>query len=293
MNYGAAACCCTALFTSSIVQADEFFDPPAATLPSNVTLEGGGDALGSRDFTTSVDLDLRSGNRIRAGYTSAQTIAESLDMHSDTYSIGLNSDPLSTWSYGMSYETMARDDNVTSDAIRGNIKLRHAPWRFALYPELRYLTLSGNKSDLNTGIRNPGIGAAITYSGLSAWSFTLKRFMYQYSSSSESLASLTALRRRTLTRIGRITARVGQELNASQSGLSVDFAQNWGGATLEWMRSISAIDHEKSRELSFSLYWDVTRAWSLFARFGRSSSANLDPVGFASGGVTFMWGEGL
>lgn len=272
------------LCASVRANATEIFDPPAAELPSSATLDFSGDALGSRDVALDFDIGLASGNRLRAGIGSANIEGDTSSYASDTARIGLNSDPLSKFSYGMSYEWLDRDDNIAADTVRGNLTLRMNDWRWALYPELRYITLTGtnNNSNLHVGIRNPGAGVGVAWAGLENWSFGLKHYRYDFSTDTQTLSRLNLLSE-------RVTLRIGQEFDDVRTQVYIDRDLPWGGIGVEWTSSTSAIDQTETRVITLNGFIELTRSWLVAARVGRMSSEDADAMGYAGVAATWFW----
>jgi len=273
------------------VVAQDYFDIPAANLPSSAALEGGGDAAGSRNLTLQGDFGLTSGMRIRAGYAGARVDSGSVNYVGNTYWAGLNSDPLAPFSYGANYELMQRDDGIQSGAAKANLRWRANNWRVAAYPELRSITLTKTQvtrrnivRSVGATIRSPGLGVAVAYNGLDSWSFAFRHFAYRYDTDVQTLRSHPAFAQ-------LVTSHVDQSFDASRSGVNVDYAPSWGSVGLEVTRSESAIDHVAARSAAINLSWDVSRAWTAFAHVGRSRADGVDATGFASAGVTWMWDE--
>lgn len=264
---------------------------PAINLPSSATLEGGGDAAGSRNLTLQGDVGLSSGMRVRAGYAGARVDSSSASYVGDTYWGGLNSDPLAPFSYGANYEMMQRDDGIRSGALRANLRWHFNDWRVAAYPELRSITLTKTQvtrknlvRTVETTLRSPGLGAAVTYTGLGAWSFAFRQFVYRYDTDAQTLRSHPAFAQ-------LVTSQIEQSFDASRSGVNVDYAPSWGSVGVEATRNESAIDHAVARSVAANISWDISRAWTLFAHVGRSRADGVAATGFASAGVTWMWDE--
>lgn len=271
------------------VCAQDNFDIPVENLPSSVSLEGGGDAVGSRNLTLYGDVGLASGIRVRAGYAGARVDTAAVSYDGKTYWAGLNSDPLALFSYGGNYEIMRRDDGIRSGAIKTHLRWRLNDWRLMLYPELRSITLTKKRitqknvvRSVATTIRSPGLGAAVTFNGLEDWSFALRHFVYRYDTDAQTLRSHPVFAQQAF-------AYVDQSFDAARSAVNVDYAPSWGSAGLEVTRSQSAIDHELTRSTALNLSWDVSHAWTTFAHMGRSRADGVAATGFASIGVTWMW----
>ncbi len=278
------------LITTGAALAQDFFDIPAADLPSSATLEGGG-AAGARDMTFQMDFGVPSGRRIRGGY--AATHADSADAGyvSDTYWAGLESDPLAAFSYGANYEVMERDDGIQSGAAKVNLRWRLNRWRIAIYPERRsitltktYVTQKNAVRSVATTIRSPGLGAAVAFNGLEPWSFGFRHFVYRYKTDAQTLRNHPAF-----TQL--VTSRVDQSFDASRTNASVDYLPSWGSVGMEVTRSLSAIDRAVAQGAAVNLSWDVSRAWTVFARAGRSRADGIAATGFASAGMTWTWDE--
>jgi len=284
---------CAAMLTTGPALAQDFFDVPAATLPSSITSEGGGDVNGSRSLTIQGDVGLQSGVRIRAGY--AHVDAGDTNYVGGTSWAGLNSDPLAKLSYGATYEALTRDDGIRSDALKTNLRWRWNSWRIAAFPESRSITLTetittrrNNTRSVETTIRSPGLGVAVAYNGPESWSVALRHFVYRYDTDLQKLSSHPVFAQRVATSVESV---VSQSFDASRSGANVDYAPSWGSVGLEVTRSESAFDHAVARSVAMNLSWDVARAWTLFARIGRSHVDGVAAAGFAAAGVTWMWGD--
>ena len=280
-----------ALVMTDMVCAQDFFDIPVANLPSSVTLETGGDAVGSRNLTLQTDAGLPSGMRIRAGYATARIDTSSINYRSDTVWAGLNSDPLNAFSYGATYQGMERDDGIHSKSAKVNLRWRFNDWKLAVYPELRSLTLNETRitqknkvRSAEVTLRSPGVGVGITFNGWQLWTLELRQFAYRYDTDAQTLRSYPAFAQQTVS-------RVDQAFDASRTGISVDHALPWGSVGAEATRSLSAIDHQAARSIDVNLSWDVSRAWNVFAHLGRSSADGVGASGFASAGATWMWDE--
>lgn len=280
---------------STAAIAQDFFDISAANLPSSATLEGGGDAAGSRNLTLQGDFGLASGARVRAGYAGAHVDTDGVGYTGGTYWAGLNSDPLAPFSYGANYELMRRDDGIHSAAAKANLRWRINNWRVAVYPELRLITLTETYATMRSRvrrveatIRSPGVGAAVAYHGLEQWSFALRHFAYRYETDAQTLLSHPVFSKQVTS---DVASHVDQSFDAWRSGVNVDYALSWGSVGLETTRSESAIGHATARSTAANLSWDVSHAWTLFAHVARSHAAGVSATGFASVGVTWMWGE--
>ena len=277
---------------TSAAVAQDLFDIPAADLPSSVTLEGGGDAAGSRSLTLQGDVGLRSGMRIRAGYANARVDSSSVNYAGDTYWAGLNSDSLAPLSYGATYELMERDDGIRAGALKTNLRWRFNDWRLVAYPELHSITLTetqvakkGNVvRTVQTTVRSPGLGAGVTYTGVDAWSFAFRHFVYRYETDAQTLRSHPAF-------VRLVASHVDQSFDASRSAINVDYAPSWGSVGIEATRSVSAVDHTIARSLAVNLNWDVSSAWTAFAHVGRSRADGIAATGFVAAGLTWMWDE--
>lgn len=272
------------LFVIHSAHATESFDPPAIELSSSVTLDFSGDTRDSHDVALDIDLGLLSGNRLRAGIGKASVEGDSSAYTSNTARIGLNSDPLSKFSYGLSYEWLDRNDNIAADTVRGNLSLRMNDWRGALYPELRYITLTGtnNNSNLHVGIRNPGAGVGVAWTGIENWSFGFKHYRYDFSTDTQTLNRLSLLSE-------RVTLRIGQAFDDRRTQIYVDRDLPWGGIGMEWVNSTSAIDQTQTRITTLNGFIDLSRTWSIAARAGRISSEGTDDIGYAGIASTWFW----
>jgi len=271
--------------------AQDFFDIPAINLPSSITLEGGGDAAGARNLTVNADVGLQSGTRIRAGIAGARVDASDVHYAGNTSWAGVNSDPLAPFSYGANYEAMQRDDGIRSAALKANVRWHFNDWQVTAYPELRSITLTKTQvtrknlvRTVETTLGSPGLGAAVTYSGVEAWSFAFRRFVYRYDTDAQTLRSHPAFAQ-------LVTSQVDQSFDAARSGVNADYAPSWGSIGVEATRSESAIDHAAARSVAVNLSWDATRAWTAFAHVGRSHATGVAATGFASAGVTWMWDQ--
>ena len=280
-----------ALLTAGGVGAEDFFDIPAADLPSSATLAGGGDALGSRDVTFQMDFGVPSGTRIRGGYSSARIDSDSINYLAQSYWAGLNSDPLAPFSYGANYEIKKRDDGIRSSAAKANLRWQLNRWRLAVYPEFRWLTLKktfvtqNNKMrSAEVAVRSPGVGAAVTYTGLARWSFALRHFVYRYEADVQILRS-----NRVSTR--PIASRIDYSFDTSRSGVSVDYLPSWGSVGVDATHNESAIDNGFAQSAAVNLSWDVSRAWSVFASAGHSRGKDIAASNFASAGATWTWDD--
>ncbi|MBI3775630.1 MAG: hypothetical protein HY273_08780 [Gammaproteobacteria bacterium] len=302
------------LLAATPVRAQDFFDIPAETLPSSATLEGGGDATGSRSLTIHGDFGLAGGTRFHAGFAGVRADTGSANYTGDTYWAGVNSDPLAAISFGLNYEIMRREDAVPSKAVAGtnndipqpderiqssaakaNLLWRINRWRVSAYPELRSITLTKtlvtlrNKArSAETTIQSPGLGIAIAYNGLQPWSFGLRHFVYRYDTDLQTLSNHPIFSQKMTS---YVESHVDQSFDSSRSGVNVDYAPSWGSIGLEATRSESAIGHAVAHSTAINLSWDVSPAWSIFAHAGHGRADGVDAAGFGSAGVTWIWGE--
>lgn len=279
--------CCAALPVCGHAFAQDFFDIPVASLPSSVTLEGGGDAE-SRSLSFRIDAGVPSGMRIRGGYEAVRVDSANLNYTDNTFWAGLNSDPLDVFSYGANYEAIERNDGIHSSAVKANLRWRLNDWRIALYPQLRMITLKKNNAVKNKirrmEITSPGLGIAVTFNGLESWSFAFRHFVYRYETDAQALRRYPAFAQRA-------ASRIEQSFDASNTGISADRTLSWGSVGAEAMRSLSAVDHVVARSVAVNLNWEVSPAWMLSAHFGRSRADGSSVTGFASVGVNWMWDE--
>ena len=188
--------------------------------------------------------------RIRAGYINARVDASSVNYAGGTYWAGLNSDPLAPLSYGATYELMERDDGIRVSAFKTNLRWRFNDWRLVAYPELRSITLTetqvAKKNAVRTvqaTVRSPGLGAGMTYTGVDAWSFALRHFLYRYDTDAPTLRSHPAF-------IQLVASHVDQSFDALRSGINIDYAPSWGSVGIEATRGVSAVDHTVARSLA-------------------------------------------
>ena len=282
---------CVALFTACPVCAEDFFDIPAADLPSSATLDVGGDATGSRDVTFQADFGMPSGMRIRGGYADARVDSGSGNYAAKSYWAGLNSDPLAAFSYGANYETKERNDDIRYGAAQANLRWQLNSWRVTVYPEYRWLTLKKSVVTRNNkvlsaeaAVRSPGVGAAVAYTGFAEWSFTVRHFVYRYDVDTQILRLNRAFTR-------QVASRVDQSFDASRSGASVDYLPSWGSVGVDLTHNESAMDNGFAQSAAVNLSWDVSRAWTVFASAGYSRGKDLAATNFGSAGATWMWGE--
>lgn len=277
---------CAVLFMAGPVVAEDFFDIPAADLPSSATLEVGGDAAGSRDVTFQVDYGTPSGWRVRGGYTGARAGSGSGKYAAKTYWAGLNSDPLAAFSYGASYETQDRDDGIRSGATQANLRWQLNNWQVAVYPEFRWLTLKRTMVTRNNKVvnaeavvRSQGGGGAVTYTGLAAWSFAFRHFVYRYE------------RDIKIVQPRRVVTRIDRSFDASRSAASVDYFPSWGSVGMDLTHNESALNSGFTQSAAVNLSWDASRAWTVFASAGYSRGKDLAATHFGSAGATWMWDE--
>lgn len=305
---------CAVLLTTTPVCAQDFFDIPAETLPSSATLEGGGDGSGSRSLTLQGDLGLTSGTRLRAGIAGTRVATDSVNYTSNTYWAGMNSDPLATLSFGLNYEIMQRkdavpprvvagtnteipqpDERIQTSAAKGNLHWRLNQWRLSVYPELRSITLTkaivtqrNQTRSAQTTVQSPGLGVAVAYRGVQAWTFGLRHFVYRYDTDLQTLTNNPIFSQKVAS---YVESQVDQSFDNSRSVINVDYAPSWGSIGWEATRSESAIGHVVVHSNAINLSWDLAHAWTIFAHVGRSRADGVGTTGFGSAGVTWMWGE--
>lgn len=281
---------CAALLAMDAASAQDIFDIPVVNLPSSVTLEGGGDAAGSRSLILQGDVGLPSGMRLRAGYAGTRVDSGSAAYVSDTYWAGVNSDPLAGFSYGANYEAMQRDDQLGAGAFKANLRWRIDRWRLAVYPELRWISFTQSVQgqhktrSVETVIRSPGLGVALAYNAADAWSLGFRHVVYRYASDAQTLPSHPAFAR-------LVSSNIDQAFDIARSSVTADYTPAWGSVGVEATRSESAIDHVIAHSAAVNLNWDVSRAWTVFARVGRSRVDEVAAARFGSAGVTWMWDQ--
>lgn len=270
------------LFVVAPARAADPFDLPLPFAPSSATVQVDGDGWGSLSNTYSVDLGLRSGNRLRGSYTAASIESENYEYGSDTYVVGIHSDPLDTLSYGMNYRYVERDDNLTTDTVDGALRWRPRGWTLSLLPEVRYISLGRDNIDLRVGIRNPGLGASVTYRGLEHWSFMATHYEYSYSTDLSELATQSLF-------VRLLSTRLGEEFDESRTTLATDVTFDRLTIGVTRARSIAAVDQAETIAWDASANWDVTDHVGVFGYYGRSWTDGVDDADFGGGGISVYW----
>jgi hypothetical protein len=184
--------------------------------------------------------------------------------------------------YGLGFEALERDDNVSADTFDGYLRWRPGGFTLAAFPQLREIALTNDNNDLRLSIRNPGFGVELGYAWDNGIALSARRDAYEYSLDSDALSRLGLLARVASTRIA-------QEFDIERNQLILSYTAAPFGVSLMWMQRVSAIDHSESDTLEGSAHWDVNRALAVFGRYGRVREDDDSYVDYASGGVTVYW----
>lgn len=271
-----AWCLVAALGSTCACAEDDPFAFLFNTIPSSLTVAGGGDNAGSRDMAVDADLTLPSGSRVSLGVSRSEVTTTTSRNQTNTAHIGVRGDPLNSWSRGVSFALTRDGDGMDSATVRGSLRWRPPHWTLVLSPEWKRITVP----HLNTGrdevVRSPGLGAAVTFRGWEHWSASANYAVYAYSTPSGKISTYGA-------------ARVSETFDANRAGLAAGYAFAWGELRASWDHAESALDHAGYDTSALEATWDVHRALNVFARVGGGSSQGTATHRSAAVGATYFW----
>ena len=264
----------------------------SASLPSRVSLENGSDNQGGR--STTLFLDYEMWNKWRLNLLSSRSIESigPIDYTSNSSLLGVVSDPLAPFSFGLSFEHFDNEEQFIIDTVALMMSVNRDNWTFSLSPSSREIEIHGVTllgREFAVEVKSQSLALALDYyfdSGFQA-GFSLAWFDY-----SEDVSRLNAESHPVIASyISPVALSQVQGLEKRNNYLDLGYAFDKWIIGLTFGKSESAVDESITRlsmihaSILLSKHWDL----SLTAGQQRLEDVEDSQVRFGSVGVGFSW----
>jgi hypothetical protein len=153
--------------------------PASADTVSSIRYEQGSYNDGGDSYYLDIDLGFESQNHLVFGYGKNTSQIESESLASDSFYIGLYTDPYADLSTAVTYTYLEEDYSYDLDSIRIDFIVNTDNWGFSLSPELRSINFyTTTNTTINT--LSPALGLTASYYGFDRVYISLGRTVYFY-----------------------------------------------------------------------------------------------------------------
>ena len=268
------------------------------TYPSFVTIGVGLDSENSQDYTIDIESNLTAGARMRFSTGYSQFDINNRQDHSNSYLVGLFSDPGDWLNLGLEYEYVDEASSYTIDTTRLTIGVDVAGWSLDFIPEKRFIDANVNFKLPNItishlSVQGTGLGGELAYSGFSDWLFQLAYHKYDYESNGLLTQILNYLQTNNTRRYYNLVARrrfISSGLEEKRLTLSTNYFFNWGDVGIQWDRSEAINSNDISNVYTLTGSKDLTASITMELELGQLTvSDDNDNLNFGALYLTYYW----
>lgn len=141
-----------------------------AETASSIRYEQGRDDLDGVSRYLDIDLGLQGKNHIVFGYGNSTSETDTGTLESDSFYIGILSDPYADKAMGITYTALKEENSFDLDSIRLEFIANTDSWAFSLSPELRSIDIFSTTTTSTTGSGPGGSGTSVSSSTISTLS---------------------------------------------------------------------------------------------------------------------------
>ncbi len=261
-------------------------------LPSTFSFEGGGDALGSRDYYLDLDYAFINDSRLLASIARNHSTSQNNPITTRSIFFGFRTNPLERFSIGIDLETWGKKGALETDTLRAVMDVNLQYWQFSLRPQWRTLIFSTDcvrirrRCQSDAEVSSSGTAFDMSYYTDGPWSFSLGFARHQYDRNIASLASEP--RWQFVFSAATLDLSTGLEERRRSAAVS------WfGGNALwrfSWLKSVSRVTGEASFVQTLQFSTNLDEQWRLRLGVGSQTlEKGRDSVWFAGTGLTYSW----
>ncbi|MCF6324847.1 MAG: hypothetical protein L3J89_11090 [Gammaproteobacteria bacterium] len=262
-------------------------------LPSTLSFEAGGDALGGRDYYFDLDYAFVNDSRLLASIARNHSTRQNNPITIRSVLLGFRTDPLERLSAGIELETWGKKDALETDTLRAVMDVNLQHWQFSLRPQWRTLTFSTDcvrtrrrRCQSDAEVNSTGTAFDVSYYTDGPWSFSLGFARHQYDKNITTLASEP--RWQFLFSAATLDLSTGLEDRRRSA------AASWfGGNALwrfSWLKSVSRVTSEAGFVQTLRFSTSLGEQWHLRLRVGSQTlEKGRDSVWFAGTGLAYSW----
>jgi hypothetical protein len=263
------------------------------TLPSVISLEGGGDSEGSRDHYLDLDYGLSTGARLLLSSGVNRSAAQVDPITTRSVLLGFRTDPLARLGAGVDLEHWGAEDTLVTDTLRAVLEMNLAQWSFSLRPQWRTLTFTTDCIALilpnckpEVEVKSTGLAFDVSYYTDGPWSFSMGFAKHNYDKKIEALAQYPVFQ----LVFSAATLDLATALEESRGSFAVAYASGdslWG---VSWLKSVSKLTGDTSLVSTLRYSTDLNAHWRLRLKIGSQSQEDgSGRVGFSGVGLAYSW----
>lgn len=263
------------------------------TLPSVISLEGGGDSEGSRDHYLDLDYGLSTGPRLLLSSGANRSAAQQDPITTRSVSLGFRTDPLARLGAGVDLEHWGAENTLVTDTLRAVLEMNLAQWSFSLRPQWRTLTFTTDciavilpNCKPEAEVKSTGLAFDASYYTDGPWSFSMGFAKHHYDKKIEALAQYPVFQ----LVFSAATLDLATALEESRGSFGVAYASGdslWG---VSWLKSVSKLTGDASLVSTLRYSTDLNAHWRLRLKIGSQSLEDgSGRVGFSGVGLAYSW----
>ena len=252
---------------------------------SYLSLETSSDNASGNDVYLTSGIDFIGASQLLLSYGKS----DSNSVTTDSYSIGITSDPMAKFSSGLSYLYWQQENAMDISTFQLTLNSNTDDWSFSVSPELRIITiypLTAPAVDFNS----TGIGFSAAYYGAFPLFVSAGFKFYSYD---RNVSVLNTNQYPMFTMRHFSSATLDQASGLEDNRFTFDTGYNFSRFTLGYYhdRSTSAVDDSTYTSNSVYGRLKLTDNWQLGLETGRSKNSlpPADSISFSRASITYNW----
>lgn len=250
-----------------------------------------------------IDLGLPGRHHLVFGYGNSTSPADTGTLESDSFYVGLLSDPYADRSMGITYTALKEEDSFDLDSIRLDITANTDDWEFSLSPELRSIdiftattttTTSGQgagsttvtgTTDTTISTLSPALGAVAGYYGIERIYLRAGITVFAYE---KDVTSLSSRAENTMRNISVSTLDQAYGLEDYRILFAAGYNYGPGNIGLRHTHSVSVVEDATTKTSSLHISYKFSEAWRTELTAGTVNDG-IDDSGFVSAALGYYW----
>lgn len=261
--------------------------------PSYLGVELGSDEDGGSNTYVDLDLTLPANARLRLSTAESRTAGKSSDITTRSYLVGVASDPLALFSAGVEFEHWGDEGDLVSDTWRLDLGLNGERWAFHVRPQRRTHTLYTDPAvpcavcPARIEVESRGVAVDAAYFSEGPWSANAGYAKHDYD---DKLSGITTHPRLANLLFTPTTLNLANGFQDYQVSLGVSYAESWGVAAYDWVKSVSKLDGAVTYVNTASFSRSLAEQWRLRLSAGwQVAEDSNDSLAFGGLGLTYSW----
>lgn len=276
---GRFACLCILICTS--------YSTLSAT-NSAISLELGADDNNGDSYYLTGKHRFNNGLQIRASRgESASLESDNKELTSESYSIGVKSDPLAMFSVGLDLSHSQQSDSLEIDARTLTFEFNTLDWNVYASPEWRDISIALNINKKVYEFESNGLIAGVGYYGWDPVYLSYSRASYDYPSQISTFNSRPNLYNYVF---GSTTYNQVFALEDKRSSFEAGYFFNRASIAVSHSKGQSTVDQSISKVNTIYFSFNIDKSWTLGTTAGRSQVDTSDSsTRFISISLAYKW----